>query len=283
MGVSQPTEKHPSANASGISEKEPAIMAFVEEGNPVMVRLEKIGVVRKNREGVEVDLLRDISFSARSGEITAVIGPSGGGKSTLIRLINRLTEPSSGTIFLEGKEIAGLDPLQLRRTVALVPQKPFMFEGSVLENLQRPFVYRQEPSPAIDSEEVRRALALARLDLDMALRDARSLSVGEQQRVSLARALITGPQVLLLDEPTSALDRRTADALAATLQEICRSQKLTVLMVTHDLRLAGRVTDYCLYLEGGRILEEGRAEELLTRPRSQQLQRFLSEPSEEEA
>jgi putative ABC transport system ATP-binding protein len=258
-------------------------MAFVEDKDPVMVRLEKIRVVRKNREGVEVDLLREISFSARSGEITAVIGPSGGGKSTLIRLINRLTEPSSGTVFLEEREIAGLDPLQLRRTVALVPQKPFMFEGSVLENLQRPFVYRQEPSPAIDSEEVRRALALSRLDRDMAQRDARSLSVGEQQRVSLARALITRPRVLLLDEPTSALDRRTADSLAATLQEICRSQKLTVIMVTHDLRLAGRVADYCLYLEGGRILEEGSAEELLIRPRSQQLQRFLAEPSEEEA
>jgi putative ABC transport system ATP-binding protein len=248
-----------------------------------MVRLEKIRVVRKNREGVEVDLLREISFSARSGEITAVIGPSGGGKSTLIRLINRLTEPSSGTVFLDGKDVAGLDPLQLRRTVALVPQKPFMFEGSVLDNLQRPFVYRHEPLPAVDSDEVRRALALARLDHDMVLRDARSLSVGEQQRVSLARVLITGPRVLLLDEPTSALDRRTADALAATLQEICRSQKLTVIMVTHDLRLAGRVADYCLYLEAGCILEDGSAEELLTRPRSQQLQRFLAEPSEEEA
>jgi len=258
-------------------------MAFVKGKDPVTVRLEKIRVVRKNREGVEVDLLRDISFSARSGQITAVIGPSGGGKSTLIRLINRLTEPSSGTVFLEGKEIVRLDPLQLRRTVALVPQKPFMFEGSVLDNLQRPFVYRQEPLPAIDSEEVRRSLALARLDLDMAQRDARSLSVGEQQRVSLARALITSPRVLLLDEPTSALDRRTADALAATLQEICRSQKLTVIMVTHDLRLAGRVADYCLYLEGGCILEQGSAEELLTRPGSQQLQRFLAEPSEEEA
>lgn len=257
-------------------------MAFLEDKDPVTVRLEKIRVVRKNREGVEVELLHDISFSGRSGEITAVIGPSGGGKSTLIRLINRLTEPSSGTIFLDGKDIAGLDPLQLRRTVALVPQKPFMFEGSVLDNLQRPFVYRQEPLPALDSEEVQRALVLARLDPDVAQRDARSLSVGEQQRVSLARVLITWPRVLLLDEPTSALDRRTADALAATLQEICRSQKLTVIMVTHDLRLAGRVADYCLYLEAGRILEEGSAEELLTRPRSQQLQRFLAEPSDEE-
>ncbi|HBG07432.1 MAG: ABC transporter [Geobacteraceae bacterium GWC2_58_44] len=256
-------------------------MAFVQENDQVTVRLEKIAV-RRSREGVEVDILREISFSARSGEITAVIGPSGGGKSTLIRLINRLAEPGSGTVYLGEREIAGLDPLQLRRTVALVPQKPFMFEGSVLDNLQRPFVYRQEPTPGVDSEEVRRALALARLDQGMLQRDARSLSLGEQQRVSLARALVTGPRVLLLDEPTSALDRRTADSLAATFQEICRSQNLTVILVTHDLRLAGRVADYCLYLEAGRVLEEGRAEELLTRPRSAQLRRFLAEPSEEE-
>ena len=257
-------------------------MEYSEDNGKVTVRLEGIGVIRKNKDGAEVAILSDISFSARSGEITAVIGPSGGGKSTLIRLINRLAEPGMGSVFLGGKNIVTLDPLELRRTVALVPQKPFMFEGTVIYNLQRPFVYRQEPLPGAESEEVRRALALARLDPDMVQRDARTLSVGEQQRVSLARALITRPQVLLLDEPTSALDRRTGDSLAATLQEICRSQNLTVILVTHDLRLAGRVADYCLYLEAGRILEEGRAEELLNRPASAELRRFLAEPLKEE-
>jgi putative ABC transport system ATP-binding protein len=102
--------------------------------------------------------------------------------------------------------------------------------------------------------------------------------LGQQQRVALARTLITGPEVLLLDEPTSSLDRPTADRLAATLREICRSRRLTILMVTHDLRLAGRVADHLAYLEAGEILEEGRPEELLNHPRSESLRRFLAEP-----
>jgi len=107
-------------------------------------------------------------------------------------------------------------------------------------------------------------------------RNARSLSIGEQQRVNLARALITGPEALLLDEPTSALDRFTADRLGTMLREICRSQQLTVIMVTHDLRLAQRSADHLLYLERGRILEEGPVEELLNNPQTEALQRFLT-------
>uniref|UniRef100_A0A6S6LY50 Phosphate ABC transporter ATP-binding protein n=1 Tax=Citrifermentans bremense TaxID=60035 RepID=A0A6S6LY50_9BACT len=198
----------------------------------------------------------------------------------MIRLINRLADPDSGSLYLDGSDIKEIDPLELRRLVALVPQKPFMFEGSVLENLLRPFVYRQEKLPPADGEAVVRALALAKLDQGMLPRDARSLSVGEQQRVGLARALLTHPRVLLLDEPTSALDRRTADSLAATLQEVCHAQNLTLIMVTHDLRLTERVADYCYYLEAGRIMEEGRADEMLARPRTDALKRFLSEPTE---
>lgn len=257
-------------------------MLLNESANDVMVRLEKVSVHRSNRDGPAVDILRAISFTARSGELTVIIGPSGGGKSSLIRLINRLAEASAGTISVGGVDIEAVDPLQLRRSVALVPQKPFMFEGTVLANLQRSFLYSHEPPPDRDSAEVRRALELARLEPDLLERDARSLSVGQQQRVSLARVLITRPKVLLLDEPTSALDRRTADALAGTLLDICRSQGLTVILVTHDLRLAQRVADYCVYLEGGRILEEGRAADLLARPATVELRRFLEEPSPEE-
>lgn len=256
-------------------------MVLRTDDKEAAVRLEKIGVVREHL-GTKLEILREISFSARPGEITAVIGPSGGGKSSLIRLINRLDEPSSGTVYLEGVDIARLDPLQLRRRIALVPQKPFMFQGTVLENLQRPFLYRQQSLPGAESEELLRVLALARFDRGLLERDARSLSLGEQQRVSLARALITHPQVLLLDEPTSALDRRTADHLGITFQDICRSQGLGVILVTHDLRLAGKIADYCLYLEAGRILEQGSAAELFARPRSEELRRFLAEPSEEE-
>lgn len=250
--------------------------------NAVTVRLEGVSYFGRNGEGNKVQLLHDVSFTARSGEITAVIGPSGGGKSTLIRLINRLAEPGGGTVYLGDTDIGTLDPLQLRRRVALVPQKPFMFEGTVLHNLHMPFLYRHETPPLPESEAVRQVLALARLDVELLQRDARSLSLGQQQRACIARALIAKPRVMLLDEPTSALDRRTSDALSATLREICHSQELTMIMVTHDLRLTEKVADYCLYLESGRILEQGRSDELFKAPKTDELRRFLAEPSEEE-
>jgi putative ABC transport system ATP-binding protein len=251
---------------------------LTEKTDQAALCLEKIGLIRPGRENQDITILSDISFPARSGKVTTIVGPSGGGKSTLLRLLNRLSDPTSGKIYLDGTDISSLDPLLLRRRVAMVQQKPFMFEGTVLSNLQRPFLYRQEPLPGATSSEVRQSLELARLDTAMVDRDSRSLSLGEQQRVSLARALITNPSVLLLDEPTSALDRPTADHLTATFQEICRSQHLALILVTHDLRLAGKIADYLLYLEGGRILEEGDASQILSHPQSSEMQRFLAEP-----
>jgi putative ABC transport system ATP-binding protein len=244
--------------------------------------LEDIGVVRQGSDGRPVDILDNVSFSAPGGQITAIVGPSGGGKSSLIRLLNRLSDPARGRIYLGNEDITSLDPLLVRRRVAMVLQKPFMFEGTVLENLQRPFIYRQESLPGADSVGLGQVLALARLTPDLLGRDSRSLSLGQQQRVSLARALLTNPQVLLLDEPTSALDRPTADHLAATFHEICQLQRLTILMVTHDLRLAGKIADHLIYLEAGHVLEEGPAAELLKHPHSSELQRFLAEPDEKE-
>jgi putative ABC transport system ATP-binding protein len=205
------------------------------------------------------------------------------GKSTLIRLINRLSDPTSGVIYLDNVDIANLDPLQLRSRVAMVLQKPFLFEGTVLSNLQRPFLYRNTAIPGPDNTALLRSLELARLSPTLLERDARTLSLGEQQRVSLARALITSPTVLLLDEPTSALDRPTADHLATTFREICQAQQLTIMLVTHDLRLAEKISDYLYFLEGGRIREEGNTASMLSCPQTDALRHFLGEPLTEEA
>ena len=255
---------------------------MTEESKTATIRLQNITVARQNQQGSAMEILSDISFSARSGEITAIVGPSGSGKSTLIRLINRLDDPGSGTIYLHGTDITALDTLQLRRQIAMVLQKPFMFEGTVLTNLQRPFLYRQEPPPAAESSEIHTVLDLVRLNVNLIDRDARTLSLGEQQRVNLARTLITHPQVLLLDEPTSALDRPTADRLAATLRDVCQSRELAVILVSHDLRLVQNTADNLIYLEAGRILEAGSAVDLLTNPNSPELQRFLADPEERE-
>jgi putative ABC transport system ATP-binding protein len=226
------------------------------------------------------NFLTDITCSCQAGELTAVIGPSGGGKSSLIRLINRLEDPSGGQILLAGQDIRELPPPLLRQRVGMMLQKAFMFEGTVLDNLQQPFRYRKETLPGADDPEIQRSIRLARLSSDFLTRDARTLSGGEQQRVSLARALITHPQVLLLDEPTSALDRPTTDILGQTLHDICCSEQMAMIMVTHDLRLARRISDQTIYLESGRIVEAGRTLELFAAPQSRGLQSFLAEPEE---
>jgi putative ABC transport system ATP-binding protein len=241
-----------------------------------MVRLENIDVIRRNPEGKNIHVLSAISFDALREEATVIIGPSGSGKSSLVRLINRLEDPSGGRILLDGEDIASIDPLALRQRVGMVQQKPFMFEGTVLQNLQRPFLYRNAPLPGDGAEEIVRVLHLARLPAELLSRDARTLSGGEQQRVSLARALIGRPKVLLLDEPTSALDRPTSDHLASTFRDICRSGQLAVIMVTHDLRMSEKVADHLIYLEGGRMLEEGRGPSMMAQPRSEAFRRFLA-------
>ncbi len=255
----------------------------IPPGDQPMVQVEGIGLTRSDRQGRKTAILSDVSFSAAKGRITAIVGPSGGGKSSLIRLINRLDDPTSGSILLDGADIAVLDPLLLRRKVAMVLQQPFMFPGTLLHNLQRPLAYRKEPLPNAGSPEVGRTLELARLTADLLERDARSLSIGQQQRASLARAVITSPRVLLLDEPTSALDRPTGDQLAAALQDICRQQEMAVILVTHDLRLAGKVADDLIYLEAGRIRETGRAAVVLSDPVSPEFKRFLAEPEKKES
>lgn len=247
-----------------------------------MVSMEHVGLVRHDREGNETAILTDISFSARQGEITAIVGPSGGGKSSLIRLVNRLEDPTTGRILLDRECIMQADPLLLRRRVAMALQKPFMFEGTVFDNLQRPFLFRNEAPPAEGSPDVRRIMELVSLGSDLLKRDARTLSLGEQQRVNLARALITGPRVLLLDEPTSALDRPTGNRLAGTIRNVCVSQSLCVILVTHDLSLAEKTADSLIYLERGRICETGRSDELLTSPESPELRRFLAESNTKE-
>lgn len=245
---------------------------------PPALQIEQVSSVRPGPDGRDRTLLDRLSFEVGRGRISVIVGPSGGGKSSLVRLLNRLEDPQSGRILLNGVDIASLDPLLLRRRVGLVLQKPVMFAGSVLDNLQQSFRLRRDSCSEADANLLQNTLHLCGLSAELLQQQARTLSIGQQQRVNLARTLIGGPEVLVLDEPTSALDRPTGDRLAVTLQEICRSRGMTLLMVTHDLRLAERIADHLGYLESGRILEQGPASRLLQQPQSPELQRFLAEP-----
>jgi putative ABC transport system ATP-binding protein len=164
-----------------------------------------------------------------------VLGPSGSGKSTLLRLLNRLADPDTGSVRFRGEDVRSLDPLALRRRAVLVPQLPAPLPGSVADNVRYgPGLLGRAVDPAGPLEQ-------AGLPAEFAERDAGRLSVGEQQRVMLARALALAPEVLLLDEPTAALDEEAKRGVERTLAGL----PCSMVLVTHERaqaeRLAGRV------------------------------------------
>lgn len=228
--------------------------------------------------GEQIVLLQSIDLGFEAGRFTAVVGPSGGGKSTLVRLLNRLDEPTEGRIFFNDEDITSFDPLALRRRIGLVLQKPHMFDGTVRENLLRPFTYPGKKATFPPEQKLLHILDICQLSGEILKQPARNLSVGQQHRVSLSRTLMLDPEVLLLDEPTSALDRPTADRLGETLKQIGSELHLTIVMVTHDLRLVGRVAEQLAYLERGKILEKGSADRLLEHPQTKEFQTFLADP-----
>ena len=204
-------------------------------------------------------VLRDLSAAIPSGA-SCIAGPSGSGKSTLLRLLNRLADPDAGVVRYHGRDVREYDPLALRREVSLVPQLPAPLEGTVADNVL--YGVRLVGGDA----DVPRLLELCGLDRGFAGRDASQLSVGEQQRVMLARALALEPAVLLLDEPTSALDADARDAVERSLLRLREELELSYVLVTHDLDQAARMADWVLRLElGGRAVGHGAASELLAR------------------
>jgi putative ABC transport system ATP-binding protein len=217
----------------------------------VLFELSEVSLTRGDRRALD-----SVSAAIPAGA-TAIVGPSGAGKSTLLRLLNRLADPDTGTIAYRGKPLNGYEPLALRREVALVPQLPALLEGTVESNLR----YAAElAGKQLDSA---RCLGLAGLDPGFAGRDVAKLSVGEQQRAMLARALSQQPAVLLLDEPTSALDHAARDAIEATLDGLRRELEISVVLVSHDPEQARRLSDWVVRLEDGRTIEAGPVAEVM--------------------
>jgi putative ABC transport system ATP-binding protein len=216
---------------------------LTRDDGAVLFELEDVTAIRAGRvvlEGLRADLVEGA---------TGIVGPSGVGKSTLLRLLNRLADPTTGTIRYRGRDLREEDVLALRRDVGLVPQLPALFDGTVADNV----VYG--PRLAKRDVDVRESLRLAGLDPALGSRRADALSVGEQQRVMFARTLALRPSVLLLDEPTSALDDTTTAAIEATLHHLRERLALSVVLVTHDLAQAARLADRVLVLEPGALRE----------------------------
>lgn len=202
-------------------------------------------------EGVEVAaphglVLRGVDLRVPDHGVTVVLGPSGSGKLTLLRLCNRLEVPSAGTVRFRGTDLAEIDPLAHRRRVGMVFQQPTPFGGTVRDNLR-------VADPDADEGTMAAALGRAGLAAGFLDRQAGELSGGESQRACLARTLMPGPEVLLMDEPTSALDGTARLGLERLARELCDGG-VPVLWVTHDLAQAGRIADAVVEMDDGRVV-----------------------------
>ncbi|OVA00912.1 ABC transporter-like [Macleaya cordata] len=206
-----------------------------------------------------VPILSDVSVDIPNGLIVGIIGPSGSGKSTVLRAMNRLWEPPKGTVFLDNQDIRDLDVLSLRRKVGMLFQVPVLFEGTVADNIR---YGPQLRGKKLSDSEVTKLLNLADLDSSFATKNGNELSVGQAQRVALARTLANDPEVLLLDEPTSALDPISTQAIEDTILKLKKTCKLTTVVVSHSVRQIQRMVDIVYLLVDGKIVEVLRPDRL---------------------
>ena len=230
-------------------------------------------------------VVQDVSVMFPSRTVTAVIGPSGCGKSTFLRCLNRMHELSeggwvTGTVLLDGDDIyaPGVDPVQLRRRIGMVFQRPTPFPTmSIYDNVAAGLRVNGRLSRGTVDVAVERALRQAALwdEVKDRLRaSALALSGGQQQRLCVARALAPEPEVLLLDEPTASLD----PAGTQRIEELCHELKTryTIVIVTHNMQQAARVSDYTAFFYLGELVEVGRTDELFTKPSKEQTEAYIT-------
>ncbi|GAB7020372.1 ABC transporter ATP-binding protein [Halostagnicola bangensis] len=204
-------------------------------------------------------IVNSVSLRVRESTVVAIVGSSGSGKSSFLRLLNRLDEPTAGTVYLDGTDYREIEPQTVRRRIGLIPQDAVLSRGTVFENVSLGARIRDEP---IDG--VRVGALLERMGLEgYEDRPAEELSGGERQRVSIARTLYVEPEVLLLDEPTAHLDTAIEAQIEDLLAELIREESLTCVLVTHDTAQARRLGERIVEFDDGKIVAEGTPEEVL--------------------
>ena len=222
-------------------------------------------------------VLDGIDLEVAAGEVLVVIGPSGSGKSTLLRCVNLLEPIQAGRIFFEGQEITakGVDVSAVRQRIGIVFQQFNLFPHlTVMDNLTLA-ARRIRKLPRADAEH-RATELLEMVGLpEKASQHPHQLSGGQQQRVAIARALMMSPTVVLFDEVTSALDPELVGEVLVVMRDLARGHGTTMLVVTHEMQFAREVGDRVVFMDGGRIVEEGPPLEVLDRPREERTRRFL--------
>lgn len=226
--------------------------------------LSKVSLAKNGKQ-----ILRDVDWKVGAGQVSIVLGPTGSGKTSLLRLLNRLDDPTSGEVQYMGEPIRSMDVGHLRRQVVMVLQQPFLFEGSVLDNvLYGVRLHGLE----IDVSEI---TSLVGIGEDMLGQDSGTLSVGQSQKVSIARAVALKPRVLLLDEPTSGLDPTSTLQIESMLSGLVSALDLTCVFVTHHIEQARRLGHRGILLIDGARVEERGIQEMLSSPSDERTRKFI--------
>ena len=228
-------------------------------------------------------IINDVSLDIPDGQVTAILGPSGCGKTTLLRSMNRfleLTEDShiTGEVLLDGKNIydQDVDVTEIRRRIGLLAQRPFSLPMSIYENVAYGLRIHRVNNSRNLKPIIRHYMELAGLWDEVSKRlhePATALSIGQQQRLCLARGLALEPEVILADEPTSALDPISAQHIEMKLQEL--KEKYTIVLVTHTLRQARRLADHVVFMYLGEVVEQGSAKEVFENPQMERTKAYL--------
>lgn len=232
-----------------------------------------------NKSFGELKVLKDISFEVSKGEVVSIIGPSGTGKSTLLRCINYLEKPDSGIVEIEGTKYDFLnmnkkDIYDLRKHSCMVFQQYNLFKNkTVIENLTEAlhFVQKREK---LEAQEIAEKLLKKVGMFEKKDEYPSRLSGGQQQRVGIARGLAVNPDIILFDEPTSSLDPELVDEVLNTIKALAE-MKITMIIVTHEIEFAKNVADRIIFMDEGNIVEEGKPSDIFTNPKNERTKQFL--------